>query len=378
MNRTRLNPRKAARAIAVGALLLALPAAAQDPCECSPSICSAQGFNITLRDFDITIDGRSVYTYSVCNGVDEAGQPTTCAAPRDLSHIDIPLPDTDCIAAATEISVRQIGCVSCDPTLSCGVETKDPSCDLCKAGTGVPGIPCQPPDDPSVNVLKCNVIGDLEGKCVTIEVSIAGEMLPGKGAVDVITKAANDCQSDSICGPSCPCQEELTDSCLTRTAGFWGTHPEITDDFLPVTICSGTKALSLDNTAAGSCTSATEAMCVSPGLEGNKKMDRKPAREQLARQLTAAALNLRATAANGGSCTNSMAAVGLDLAACNDLCGRTEKVIKESGCLQALDAFNNSVDTMSPAPSPFNAPGAANPGPCQTANGNGIIVMSCP
>ena len=56
---------------------------------------------------------------------------------------------------------------------------------------------------------------------------------------------------------------ETGEGCLTRTPGFWGTHPHVTDRLLALTVCG----VSLDTVAAGSGTSATEAMC-SVGKDG--------------------------------------------------------------------------------------------------------------
>jgi hypothetical protein len=236
-------------------------------------------------------------------------------------------------------------------SLSCGVSTKDPSCAIADN-----------------KVLKCDVTSAWPaGACVTVKVTIAGETPTlGSGAIDEVTKVSTQCTTDSICGPACGCREE-ENRCLTRTAGFWGTHPAITSQFLPVTVCGKT----LSTTAAGACSSATEALCIAPGTESNKTCDKNPAYQQLVRQLTAAKLNLNATNINGGNCGQSI----LDtIARCELLCRSSQAVISNSGCIQALDAFNNSQDTFPVTPSPFDHPGPADPSQCQSSSGNGLVI----
>lgn len=127
----------------------------------------------------------------------------------------------------------------------------------------------------------------------------------------------------------------------------------------------------LDTTTAGVCNSDTEALCVSPGGEANKRCDRNPAYAALVRQLAAAKLNLNASAANGGDCG---AAIATRIAQCEALCGSSQSRISGSGCIEDIDAFNNSVDTFAITPSPFDSAGPANPTQCTTANGNGLVI----
>jgi hypothetical protein len=115
----------------------------------------------------------------------------------------------------------------------------------------------------------------------------------------------------------------------------------------------------------------TEALCVAPGQEGNKTLDRNPAYAQLVRQLAAAKLNLAATAANGGSCGSEIAT---RIAQCESLCEANQGTISGSGCIQDLNTFNNSQDTVAITPAPFDNPGPALPAQCQAATGNGIVI----
>jgi hypothetical protein len=216
-------------------------------------------------------------------------------------------------------------------------------------------------------VAKCDDTPELQpGQCLTMTVNIPSEEVGLAAAVVVDKAGTNDCTGTCIAGPSCEkCGTTPPEpgGCLTRTAGFWGTHPAITAQFLPVSVCG----VSLGTTSAGSSTSATEALCVAGGVECKSNT----AYVQLVRQLAAAKLNLVATAFNGGTCGDAISAL---ITKCESLCTADQKTISASGCIQLLDAFNNSVDTLTPTPAPFNNPGPADPTQCQTANGNGIVI----
>ena len=332
-------------------------AAALGTCTCDSigaSICSTQGFQITLSQFSVdSLNGTSSWSYTVCNAPE-----TGCVPPKDLSHIDIDLPGLGaCLTSAQAISIQQTGSTGGDGViLSCGVSPKDPSCDIFgQTGTDF--------------VAKCDVsdTSNLDpGECATFSVTIAGEMPTlGAGAAATVTKAGPECAESCILGPSCtPCAPPPPeDRCLTRTAGFWGTHPAITGLFLPVTVCGKT----LSVTTAGTCNSMTEALCVAPG----KELKGSSSYAQMVRQLGAAKLNLQATAANDGACGT---AIDATISRCEALCGASEAVISASGCIKDLTAFNESQDTLPTTPPPFDSPGPANPAPCQTANGNGIVI----
>lgn len=334
---------------------------AAQQCDCDntgDSVCSAQGFRITLVNFAVNENaGMSYWDYQVCN---EKGQGTGCEPPKDLSHINIDLPGlADCLSDDQMVNLLQRDNFA-NVSLSCEVNFKDPSCDI----TGTQGTDF---------VAKCNVASPSNldpGECVTMRLVIAGETPTlGAGGVSTVTKAGPTCASDCIRGPSCtPCAGGGTgDSCLTRTIGFWGTHPRITNLFLPVTVCGK----SLSNVAAGTCDSVTEALCVAPGVESKAN----PSYAQLVRQLAAAKLNFAASAANGGACD---AAVATRIAQCEALCGASKKAIGDSGCVEDLSLFNESADTLPITPPPFDSPGAAAPAECQKANGNGVLIGKGP
>jgi hypothetical protein len=338
------------------AVLVALlaPGSLGAQCTCDTigaSICGGQGFQITLTGFSSdALNGTSSWDYSVCNAPE-----TGCVPPKDLSHIDIDLPGLGaCLTPDQVVSVRQLGSTGGNGVmLTCGVSEKDPSCD----NPGTVGLDF---------VAKCDVVSNLDpGECATFRITIAGEMPTlGPGVASTVTKAGPGCVGDCILGPSCsPCIEPPLDRCLTRTAGFWGTHPAVTAQFLPVTVCGET----LSGTAAGSCDSVTEALCVAPGRE----LKGMTSYAQMVRQLAAAKLNLQATDANNGTCGT---AVNARIAACEALCGASDEAIALSGCIEDLASFNESQDTFPITPAPFNSPGSAAPASCQKANGNGIVI----
>lgn len=349
--------------LAAALLVLAAPAAAQQVCTCdntSDSVCvggptgnGTQAFEVTLVSFNINQgDGTSQWIYEIC---DRGPFDPDCPSDKALSHIDVVLGDLSaCLNPGNEITFEKHADSAGDgAALSCVVENGDPSC------AGEEG-----------KVAKCDVddSNPLDpGDCVQMELTVAGETAGlGAGAIQVQSKAGPACAINCLLGPSCqPCDPGQGDACLTRTPGFWGTHPHITGLFLPVTVCGE----ELSTTDAGSCASATEAMCVAPGKESKKNS----AYAQLVRQLTAAKLNLAATAANGGSCAASD--IEDRIAECEALyCSGKQSEISGSGCIEDLTGFNESLDTLPLTPAPFDRPGPAQPGECQEANGNGLVI----
>jgi hypothetical protein len=375
-------------AVLAALVLLAAPAAADfaigDICKdvtdlCKPPnpSCSASGFKITLTAFspaNSSNSGAASYTYTICSpprGVctgtarpgescldnnfcktkgTESDASATCTREcatdefRGLSHFDVVFPEigASCIGKGTVV------------TGSCSVGTftlGDGSC--FGGGTGSEKL-----------VAKCDGTSLNPGDCLTMTVNIPGEEV-GLAAAVVVDKAGDNCTGTCIAGPSCEkCgTPPPPGGCLTRTAGFWGTHPLITAQFLPVSVCG----VSLTGTDAGFGDSATEALCVAGGVECKSNT----AYVQLVRQLAAAKLNLVATEFNGGTCGDAISAL---ITKCESLCNADQTTISASGCIQLLDAFNQSVDTLTPTPAPFNNPGPADPTQCQAATGNGIVI----
>jgi hypothetical protein len=244
------------------------------------------------------------------------------------------------------------------------VSEKDPSCEI----EGTKGTDF---------VAKCDVSGgDLDpGECVEITLEIAGEQPTlGAGVAYTVTKAGPECTCDAIQGPSCePCGGNGDgDECLTRTLGFYGTHPHIAAQFLPITVCG----VDQTTTDAGVC-GTSEALCTNAkDRKGNETS------LSLVAQLTAAKLNLAATdQLTDGACGDweyDGKTIEEWIDSCElTFCGASKQQISRSGCIEALDDFNNSLDVLADTPAPFDRPGPAQVAECQEARGNGISNYSC-
>jgi hypothetical protein len=180
--------------------------------------------------------------------------------------------------------------------------------------------------------------------------------------------------------------------CLTRTGGFYCTHPTVTDLFLPVTSCG----LQLTNVLPETDGSATEDIGVSG--QDAKAAGTSMQQLQLIRQCAVAEINFAVSEEAGGSCENEPVGQGMTIgtvmaACCDSLCTSQAAgpTISESGCIELLDEFNNSQDTIAAQPEPFDALGSSTcpvpagaegdlsdtcggqPTYCQAANGNGFV-----
>ncbi|MCU0230474.1 MAG: hypothetical protein MUC67_03745 [Acidobacteria bacterium] len=159
------------------------------------------------------------------------------------------------------------------------------------------------------------------------------------------------------------------DGCLTRTPGFWGTHPRVAAQYLSLESCG----LTIDSTLPRSVASATEDMCIS----GQDAKGAKTSMQQLqlVRQCMAANLNLAASQAGGGRCGGAIEARIAEC--CASLCnsGAAGNAISNSMCIEDIDEFNNSADSLEPY-GPFLSPGPADPAPCKSSRGNGWVNKS--
>jgi hypothetical protein len=230
----------------------------------------------------------------------------------------------------------------------------------------------------------------------SLDVPVGGQAdFTGLLASSLTAPACNEVQvtCDTPSGPLsddsdavCPGQGQ---GCLTRTPGFWATHPFlITDapandprslDLLDLEICG----LVFDNTVAGvasntgaNTNSTTEAMC-SVGTDG-KLYQGKSQQAQLVRQCVAAELNVAATLEGGGDCLGDRPGLGDLIEGCcgvESICtGDVANGFNVGSCIDQLDAFNNSNDSIATF-APFNGPGPADPSYCQAAKGNGVITQ---
>jgi hypothetical protein len=187
----------------------------------------------------------------------------------------------------------------------------------------------------------------------------------------------------------------ITGNCFSRTPGYWGTHPQVTQQVLNengggLLVCG----INLTTTLAfggknlgklGPPYSTTEDLCGTGGPDF-KPVGTSPQQLQLIRQCTSAALNLVATGKGnltGGEniCDVSDPLIGpafnsccIGTAAVPAICyiGAKPAAIDASGCIGILDAFNNQFEgTDFTTVGLTNSP--AEPLQCQIANGNGDV-----
>jgi hypothetical protein len=210
----------------------------------------------------------------------------------------------------------------------------------------------------------------------------AGESQIVTGSVGPLT--ANACNTASIACTVETTGAEVTanadavcpapgEGCFTHTPGFWGNHPAITSQFLNVEVCGVT----IDNVLASNGTSAIEAIC-SVGRDGRILG---PQLTQLVRQCTAAALNIAASGEGGGNCSSEFPNLETQLDACcsaQSACtGFPPDGFTVNSCIEILDTFNNSIDTLPPF-GPFVSPGPADSSACREARNNDVVVTPAP
>jgi hypothetical protein len=262
---------------------------------------------------------------------------------------------TDEITITVTAGAGDLGFTSCAVTDSIFLD--DPTCPAnVGAGTSVTVAPASFALAPATSQVVTGMVTLSADACNTVAVSC---VQAGTGAKVVA-------EDDTVC----PGQGE---GCLTRTPGFWGNHPAITAQFLPVEICGVT----LDTTDAGSTTSATEAIC----SVGRDHTVLGPQLTQLVRQCTAAALNIAASIEGGGNCSTTFPNLTEQFAACcgdESICtGDEVEDFTIESCIETLDSFNNSIDTLEPF-GDFLSPGPANPRICMAARNNGVVVTPIP
>jgi len=372
-------------------------------CDIPPeSTCSPGGFRITLAAYN-PADSSNTYTatykYKICNpdggacnGTARPGQycldnsfcrsngaetdPTAtcsrdCAVDNfyDLGHFDVTFPElgNSCLGAGTQVT----GTCECGPPEVCDVNPTVLLGDAeCFSGA--------PVENGEKVVARCyGLLGFNPGRCMIMTLYIAGynpDLILGPAVV--VDKTDQSCNASCLPGPSCaPCPAPLPnrEACLTRTHGFWGTHPDIAAKFEPVTVCG----FEVKGQEPGTC-STSEALC-----SNANDYKQNPAYLSLVTQLTAAKLNLHASAKLlGGSCSNwSFGNYTIEelISYCEDNFCDLTKVSKQdigrSGCIEALTAFNESQEKrFEVLPDPFDKPGPANPRQCQEARGNGEYI----
>jgi hypothetical protein len=373
------------------------------------SICSNGGFQITLKSYlkaASQSSGSAEYVYEICsppagtcsgslrpgelcldNGYcQQKGQQSdpeaVCSREcvidsfRGLSHFDVVFPSlgtSTCLADTSEVSG------------SCAAIDKNSDGILPIVGGFILGDGSCFEGDTSTSVAKCDETTVEPGDCVEMMLRIAGETSGlGLGAAIAVDKESDTCSSSCLAGPSCDyCDDPPGDNhCLTRTIGFWGTHPWITNNYAtdssPISVC-GTPVdcddqgggSSVPACNAGSCDSVMEALGSVPGSE----LPNNQPYVSLVKQLAAAKLNLKATQvvapAESEICTDwkyggKSIQQWIELCDSSEMCNSSKSQINGSDCIEALDAFNNSEDSgFSQTPAPFDRPSVGD---------NGVVI----
>jgi len=268
---------------------------------------------------------------------------------------------TDEITVTVTAGAGDLGFANC--TVTDSIFLDDPTCPAnVGSGTDLALAPAGPFTlAPSGNAVFTGTVALTADACNTVSVTCTPETPAGLPPLPPVT--ATD---DAVCPGA-------GEGCLTRTPGFWGNHPAITAQFLEVEVCGVT----LDSTAANDTSSATEAIC-SVGRDG-KILG--PQLTQLVRQCTAAALNIAASVEGGGNCSTDFPNLTEQFASCcgdQSICsGDAVEDFTIAGCIETLDAFNNSIDTL-PAFGDFVSPGPADSSFCRDSRNNGVVVTPVP
>jgi hypothetical protein len=278
-------------------------------------------------------------------GTCEAGEPVVCATDDDLCTAPLVCtePGGECVPEGSDVVC---------PDLFCNPE-------ICNPGTGV----CEP----TGNVPDC----DDTNACTT---DTCNEETDVCDHVDNVTPTCDaNCEECDTSTGACVALDPLPDICtpgeeICRTPGFWGTHAGTekeghSDDITGAVITRFNDANDPDLTICGaviaSSDDAIQAICASP--KGNSDL-------QLARQLTAAALNCIVSnsgsedacvvpTGTGGDPCGGTSIAGL-WSACNAICDGdaatdvfaddvdldndpTTEGVDDVNCIALIDCFNN-------------------------------------
>jgi hypothetical protein len=313
---------------------------------------------------------------------------------RALSHFDATFPDlasSSCVSPQTEVSG------------SCSAVDKNNDGVFPVVGAFVRGDSSCFGADSAGSVAKCDNTSIEPGDCIEMTLTIAGETTGlDSGAAVVVDKEATTCTASCLAGPSCsPCDTDDpgTNNCLTRTLGFWGTHPWIANnyasDITPISVCGKPlvcngpdDGLSSPSCRAGTCDSVMEGLGSNPGTE----LSTNQAYVAFIKQLTAVKLNLAATtllaAPGAGICTDwrygdrsiydwitLCEGTKTESGLTGGVCFANSAAINASGCIAALDAFNNSQDSgFETPPAPFDRPSIDDSGKTSGADSKQFVL----
>jgi hypothetical protein len=360
--------------LAAGQCSSDLPAT-KSPQDCSNELEASEAPD--LGKVTMTCCTKDVAGIANCNANDRVDvydvSTVTCSTPSGLNAVKECI-DTDLDGTADNVRVTasatsgEVGFENCTATDT--IYLDDATCPPAGAGTA---IPLSPEAGQSANPFSL-APGASNSLFGTIEPALDQNACNTASVTCTVAGTAQQVTADA---PPVVCEFREEEGCITRTPGFWGTHPGSdarigTYDFLPQTVC-GTP---LTNVAAGNGNSAIEAMC-SVGTDG-KILG--PNKTQLIRQCTAAYLNVAVTLAEEGDCSSGYPQLNAVLDACCDsdsICtGEYQGSYTMGACINILDEFNNSEDTLDSEL--LNRPGMADPTACQGSKGNGVVVQPTP
>jgi hypothetical protein len=155
----------------------------------------------------------------------------------------------------------------------------------------------------------------------------------------------------AVCLPDGRCSKRKPGG-FTRTLGFYKQNPAVVEWILEQAESISACGLTFTNVELDSASSVLEALCTS--TRGNQ-------RAQLLRQLVAA----RLTQAAGGATYGAFGS-------CESFCANGGSIYDLGGCINSLDAFNNSGDNL---PAPFDGMDGGYAEFCQLAYGTDCTVF---
>src|SRR5216117_1134177 len=295
-----------------------------------------------------------------------------CVQTHMFASNSTPCADSDSNACTTAgcnghgVCEQNHGSKVCPPADQCnkGCDTTSGQC------TPQTSTPCTDTDGNTCTTAGCEISttnADL-GVCVQTHMFASNSTPCADTDNNVCTTAG--CNGQGVCDQT---HMMCTLGCFTRTPGFWGTHPAVTQAVLGSGLPSC--GLVVDTSAAATPVSATEDIC-SVGTD-SKANNTSPQQVQLIRQCMSAALNLAATAhaPQPGDCNSVFPGITQMFNTCctgtTSVCdsGQSPASIDASGCVGTLDRFNSLETTFDIGV----GQGPADPSACQASKNNGFL-----
>jgi hypothetical protein len=217
-------------------------------CTCSAS--AVNGTDVTVSAFDIAKVQCGSATFTSV----KACTPTTAGATTFTS--DVTVNNTGSVQESCSV-VDQVVAGACGTAPACAAITGNVTM------------------SPNPLVVAAGLSGDSTGSLTAVNNATSCNQ-----ACVTCTPAGGAALAPQVDQANCP-----IGTCFSRTPGYWGTHPQVTQTLLPLTVCG----ITLTTTTADVANSATEDLCGTGGPEF-KPNGTSPQQLQLIRQCTAAAL----------------------------------------------------------------------------------------